>query len=346
MIVHPSFNFGGQELEGFWVAKFEASMKEENTNTEENNNVTDKTVKILPNAESWRYIQIGNTFKNCLNMKENEDYKLPEQADTHLMKNSEWGATAYLAASQYGKIPAKNESGTYESGKYHSYSAEGNYITNADQSTTGNVTGIYDMNGGAWEYVAAYWENAGSNLQGQGTAEIFPNNQINPAYEKYFDKYQIGELERTQGSTIWNMKNTEGNKQLYQISKDRVDLMKNIKGDAMYEAISEWSYYGRYSKATTQNGTEYAAYNFTNWLKPTLNAEGELTDTGEGSLWQYGRCLYGDDYTLVGTYNMPFVPRGGAWHDSSASGVFASLGSSGYAYGDPRVPSSGCGLAL
>ena len=71
MIVHPGFNFGDEEIEGIWVAKFEASMAEENLNTEANNNVTDKTIRILPNKESWRYIQEGNILKVCLNMKEN-----------------------------------------------------------------------------------------------------------------------------------------------------------------------------------------------------------------------------------------------------------------------------------
>ena len=57
MIVHPAFTFGDQELTGFWVAKFEASMAEENLETTENNNVTNKTIKVLPGKESWRYIQ-------------------------------------------------------------------------------------------------------------------------------------------------------------------------------------------------------------------------------------------------------------------------------------------------
>ncbi len=70
MISHPAFNFGGVELQGIWIAKFQASMKETNENTEENNNVSNKTVKVLPNAETWRYINEGNIFKTCLNMKE------------------------------------------------------------------------------------------------------------------------------------------------------------------------------------------------------------------------------------------------------------------------------------
>ena len=61
--------------------------------------------------------------------------------------------------------------------------------------------------------------------------------------------------------------------------------MKNIKGDAMFEAINEWSYYGRYGNAITQNGKEYAKFNYQTWLKPTIDSEGNLIDTGEGILW-------------------------------------------------------------
>ena len=164
MIVHPAFKFGAKSLTGIWVAKFEASMAETNNNTEENNNVTNKTVKVVPNAESWRYIQIGNIFTNCLNMKDNSIYQISEGMDTHLLKNNEWGAVAYLAASQCGVIPSKN--GAQET-------AAGNYKSNTNQSTTGNVSGIYDMNGGAWEYVAAYWDNGSVNLYNLRNFNIF-----------------------------------------------------------------------------------------------------------------------------------------------------------------------------
>ena len=149
MIVHPAFKFNGKNVKGLWVAKFEASMAEENKNTTTNNNVTNKTVKILPDAESWRYIYVGNIFTNCLNMKNNNIYQLSSSSDTHMMKNSEWGAVAYLAASQYGVVPAKNGSVTPEKvtgsdGKettiYHSYIGNKDYANNLSQSTTGNIT--------------------------------------------------------------------------------------------------------------------------------------------------------------------------------------------------------------
>ena len=43
---------------------------------------------------------------------------------------------------------------------YYTGGGSGNaYITNVGQSTTGTVYGVYDMNGGTKEYVAAYVNN-------------------------------------------------------------------------------------------------------------------------------------------------------------------------------------------
>ena len=332
MIVHPAFKFDGKNLTGIWVAKFEASMAEENLNTTANNNVDNKTVKIVPNSDTWRYITVGNCFKVSLNMKDNDIYKLPEEADTHLMKNSEWGAVAYLAASQYGVVPAKNDSDVYENGIYHSYSGANNYEANVSQSTTGNITGIYDMNGGAWDYVAAYYDNGTGNLSGNGSSDIFPSNKLKSEYEKYWDVYQIGEEERTKGATYWNTKSTEGNEGNYRVAKERLEVNKNIKGDAFSEVLNEWSYYGRYSETYNDGNRDYAKYDYTTWLKPTV-VDGVLTDTGEDKLWQYGTCLYNNDYVLVGSNPFPFVRRGGGWIDDAYTGVFAFYGDVGIAYG-------------
>lgn len=75
-----------------------------------------------------------------------------------MMKNSEWGAVAYLTESKYGRnttAVTKNDAGYYTGGA----STAGAYKDNILQSTTGNVYGIYDTVGGAWEYVASYIAN-------------------------------------------------------------------------------------------------------------------------------------------------------------------------------------------
>ena len=84
-----------------------------------------------------------------------------------MMKNTEWGAVAYLAQSKYGKGSevAINSNGDFYTGGGSSVTS---YLSNKDQSTTGDETGIYDMSGCAWEYVAGYlqggYDNHGSEL--------------------------------------------------------------------------------------------------------------------------------------------------------------------------------------
>ena len=176
--VHPAFTDGStndyanggwdQELSGIWVAKFEASSSSPELDYG-GGDVTNLDVKVLPNVVSWKHITIANIFSNCLDMnKTGNIYGIPSNAVTHLMKNSEWGAVAYLTQSKYGRngneVTINNSSSYITGNAANSVSEEANEsgITNAyntDEgtlaSTTGTVYGIYDMSGGAWEYVAA-----------------------------------------------------------------------------------------------------------------------------------------------------------------------------------------------
>ena len=94
--VHPAFTFGSDELDGFWVAKFEAS----------NYNNASK-VQVKPKEQSWtgRYdnsITTRDIFSVCQAMTEGGAALAGLGGDSHLMKNSEWGAVAILSQSKYG----------------------------------------------------------------------------------------------------------------------------------------------------------------------------------------------------------------------------------------------------
>ncbi len=54
-------------------------------------------------------------------------------------------------------------------------------------STTGNIYGIYDLSGGAWERVAAYISNGHSNLS-NGSSFAKKTADIE-GYKKWSDKY-------------------------------------------------------------------------------------------------------------------------------------------------------------
>ena len=171
-IVHPTFtndiSVGGwdSELEGIWVAKYEASSSNPSANYG-GGNTTNLDVKILPGITSWRYIQIKNIYTASRNYS--------EENNSHLMKNSEWGAVAYLSYSNYGigrqtKVANANTGSSYYTGGSNQKSTI--YTTNVGQSTTGNAWGVYDMNGNAWEYVASYVNNGNPNLTSNGQTLI------------------------------------------------------------------------------------------------------------------------------------------------------------------------------
>ena len=154
-MVHPAFTKekenGGwtEELEGIWIGKYEVSSVEGNGDNVTSDNVTTKTVKVQPGISSWRYITIGNMYT--------VSRAYSEDLNSHMLKNSEWGAVAYLTESKYGRNGT--EIGFSNQGYITGGGEENAYITNVNQSTTGNVYGIYDLRGGTYEYVAGYYKD-------------------------------------------------------------------------------------------------------------------------------------------------------------------------------------------
>ena len=88
-LTHPAFTFGNSELSGIWVGKFELT-----------GDATTPTVK--PNQKSLTNQNIATLFNTIRKFSTTSNYGLTTY-DAHMMKNSEWGATAYLSHSIYGK---------------------------------------------------------------------------------------------------------------------------------------------------------------------------------------------------------------------------------------------------
>ena len=201
---HPAFTFGDTELNGIWVGKFETT-----------GNATTPTVK--PNLQSLTNQKVIVQFLTAQKFG-TSTYGSTSKIDAHMMKNSEWGAVAYLSHSKYGvnREVYINNSSSYYTGrsggnvggstaintvytnqtsttKYNSYGFytwDGyllDYNTNTKTSThniskvastTGNITGVYDMSGGAWEYVMGNY----NNMVGSSGFGTLPDS-------KYYDDY-------------------------------------------------------------------------------------------------------------------------------------------------------------
>ena len=209
-MTHPAFL--AFDTNGMWVGKFETGYDgaSSTTQAEINGNDANKVI-IKPNSYSWRNNTVVNMFKASA--------EYMSKAMSHMMKNTEWGAVAYLSHSDYGinKEIRINNNGNYITG-YSSIepstvgynngiNIEGNKVettlANTDgvytvnyknnqsvlSSTTGNYSGIYDMSGGAWEYVMGYTSNASTVGGSSQITTIYTDFYTNNGYQKYYDKY-------------------------------------------------------------------------------------------------------------------------------------------------------------
>ena len=118
--------------------------------------------------------------------------------DSHMMKNTEWGACAYLSRSVYGKNGAvwnnpyynnrtnyspitglcgtSQDASTTDVNNTYRYNTEGGI----NASTSGNVYGIFDMAGGSIDYTAGVLSGNLSN------GRYYDFTTIDP---KYYDTY-------------------------------------------------------------------------------------------------------------------------------------------------------------
>ena len=200
-----AFTFGTKQLSGFWYAKFELSHSTLASSSNSNNlGCTNEAcsnangIIIKPSVKSLRYNSVSNFFFASRSMEQtgNSFGFVSTEVDTHMSKNNEWGAVAYLTQSIYGRCINStsctevgiNNNSTYitgigaEAGSSYTGATTNSYDTafGMRASTTGNIYGIYDMSGGAWDYVmGSYSKTIGSS---GFTSSTFPN-------DKYFNNY-------------------------------------------------------------------------------------------------------------------------------------------------------------
>ena len=167
--------------------------------------------------------------------------------DSHLVKNSEWGAIAYLSHSKYGYIGAgktdialntKNlnngdQSVTKENGnkKASAYAVTGYNDNNQEwnnggesASSTANIYGIYDLRGGLWERTTGYVANSDPKLKKYGSNMVYNGENLITKSNKYITVYPSNDSGQTVIDTA---------------SSINFGLSNKIYGDAVYETSSD-----------------------------------------------------------------------------------------------------------
>lgn len=220
--VHPAFTFNNRELSGIWASKFNTSADKEsecynvdlNMSSEDIANNYDniltkcnnESIKpyVIPNARSLRFQNAHNEYITAIKMG-----LYVSNMDSHMSKNSEFTSIIYLSQSKYGKYGNDSYVGN---DKYVKYNNNSNYLTGCgnnslssslsnecsefvtsygmEASTTGNITGVYDMFSAASKRVMGFLE---TDLEIETTNDYTSAGFIKNPNNIYADIFKLNE---------------------------------------------------------------------------------------------------------------------------------------------------------
>ena len=320
-----------KELTGIWVSKFEAGYFDKNlvdadkekysssvnysqtygytpaAKNEDARNYLDGVYGSKTTAIKYPTFQGGKYSMNYINHNDafniskaiagdsNNIYGLKSNStDSHLIKNSEWGAVAYLGQSQYGLYNKNirinnvnmgdNSHFVYAMTGYAAKEEDAANTTNTDAiawnqtggelaSTTGTIYGIYDMSGGTWERSASLVNNGNSRLNEFGSSLMYSLKDGKSS--EYVTVYETDTSVDNTGVS-WTDENL--------LKTNEANYKKNTK-------------YGDAIKETSTAGT--------------------------------GNTSWNGDYSYFAGLYAPFFARGGNYWDRSGAGLFCFYRSDG-----------------
>ena len=247
-LTHPAFTFGNTELPGFWASKFEASGSTDNYqikpnqksltsinlatmyNTSRstilnaskyglNNNVDTHMMKnmewgaiaVLTNSIYGRYNDSSTCIASGCEVWIN-NINTGYGNGTAVDGQPQWGPSITGCAGSSTSVGVSSSQTACASG--YDWTTKG-----VNASTTGNKYGIYDMSGGAWEYVMGVQKDANGNVQvgssGFSTSSL-PDSKYYDLYDYQaedgvgYTRYHLGDATRevlkntsSQGGNAW-----------------------------------------------------------------------------------------------------------------------------------------------
>ena len=223
---------------------------------------------------SMNYINHNDAYNIAKVLTENNNiYGLnSSNADSHLMKNSEWGAVAYLSQSKYGlngeniyinnvnlnnsttsvyavtgcsakttaddaQVPTTIEAINNRTANVYTWTQK----NGQKASSTGTIYGIYDMSGGTWERAASLVANGNENLAKYGRSLINAVTKTSGSSTTY---------ESTEYVTVYPS-NDSGITNYDTASSNNYAVNTKIYGDAIRETstagVGQTSWYSDYS---------------------------------------------------------------------------------------------------
>ena len=208
------------------------------------------------------------------------------KTDSHQMKNSEWGAVAYLTQSSYGRNGTEislNNYYTTESSPWRTAitgmctngisgdktTTLGNAYNTAigvKGSSTANITGIYDLNGCVWERTTAYISNGNASLSTYGNS--YTNTTANTnGYQTLSTKW----------ATVYPYNSSDSNTNNYNSYSGKKSTTYGF-GDAVLETSTTGS------ESTSWNG-DYSSFPYT--YRPFLLRSGDYSHSSRAGSFAF-----------------------------------------------------------
>ena len=344
-----------KELTGIWVAKFEAGYASGNNSaplkaSSVNYSQTNSWVRAIeagtdsdsaqtarnwldgiygstktaikyptfqPVTYSMNYINHNDAFNIAKAMTENGNiYGLTDSSDSHLMKNSEWGAVAYLSKSKYGlngtDIAINNVS--LNSGGAKRTNTAGKSGVDSVYAVTGCTTGSTSE-----REVVITIANINGTTGNTANNGIYTWDQLNgckaSSTGNIYGIYDLsgGTFERTAAYVA----NSNGELKTYGTSIA-------YDGNTLRTASTKYTTTYPFDSSTdntgiTNNDTNLNTASANNYKKNTIiygDGIRETSTTGAGS-----SSWYGDLSSYLGLY-YPFSVRGGTFWTGSGAGLF------------------------
>lgn len=229
-----------------------------------------------PNTYSMNYISINDSYNIARAMTNNGNiYGLNSgNADSHQMKNSEWGAVAYLTKSQYGlgsiDIAVNNTNKNNNPTSVYAITGGGDYKANVAQSSTGNITGVYDLSGGVVERTSSYIANGDANLKTYGKSMAYNGETLRTTSTEY--------------ATVYNHASTDGTGTVDECSINNYNQNKNASSPIYGDAVLETSTAGT---GTTSWNSDYSY--FPSWNAPFFVYGGRYWDESSAGIFGFNR---------------------------------------------------------
>ena len=358
-----------KELTGIWVAKFDAGYASgNNTATVKASSVSYSPSKVWINktergtetdgsedARNWldgiygatttsikyptfqgvtyamNYINHNDSFNiaKVLNESGNIYGLSTSDSDSHLMKNSEWGACSYLSLSKYGlyNVDIKINSVNLNSGNRKRTETAGKSGVDSVYAVTGCAGGNSNTTIDTLKAVTA------NKADSKGGAYVWnqKNGQASSTTGTIYGVYDMSGTvwERTAAyvaNGTWNLRG-QGASIAYNGNTLKTESTKYTTVYPFNEKDSEGNEITNIDTASQQNFVANSKI-YGDAIRETNNGKAGTTEDG----WNYSSWT--SDYSYFPALSVPFFKRGGGLWDGSHAGVCAFSRSSGDSYYD------------